>query len=90
MADLTRLSNFKRKALILKFQYRNYCKDILEYLKKTMSIYRIQVSIMLASGVGALTYGFLFLTIVLWFTALIVPSWFVFSMTFEKSKILVS
>lgn len=43
---------------------------------------------MLASGVGALTYGFLFLTIVLWFTALIVPSWFVFSMKFEKSKIL--
>lgn len=34
MADLTRLSNIKRKALILKFQYRNYCKDILEYLKK--------------------------------------------------------
>lgn len=43
---------------------------------------------MLASGVGALTYGFLFLTFVLWFTALIVPSWFVFSMKFKNSKLL--
>lgn len=33
MADLTRLYQILKEKH-LKFQYRNYCKDILEYLKK--------------------------------------------------------